>query len=153
MKELYEKYKDDVYKYLYCLTHDKLLAEDLTSETFLAVLKSLHTFKGNSSVKTWIFGIARNKWLENTRKNKDVLLETDLEITCSPEEYSEIVELIWELIENEKHKEIFQLRYDGYSFLEIAEKKNISENSARVLYFRLKNKIKSKLIEEGYSYE
>ncbi|MFI3200550.1 MAG: RNA polymerase sigma factor [Eubacteriales bacterium] len=64
MKDLYEKYKLDVYKYLYSLTRDKLLAEDLTSETFLAVLKSLHTFKGNSSVKTWIFGIARNKWLE-----------------------------------------------------------------------------------------
>lgn len=153
MKDLYEKYKLDVYKYLYSLTRDKLLAEDLTSETFIAVLKSLHTFKGNSSVKTWIFGIARNKWLENTRKKTEILLETDFEISADDKDFSEIVERIWELCNEEKHKEIFKLRCDGYSFLEIAEKKNISENSARVLYFRTKNKIRDRLLKEGYDYE
>lgn len=51
MEELYKKYKNDVYLYLYSLTHNITLAEDLTSETFLGAIKTIHSFKGQSSVK------------------------------------------------------------------------------------------------------
>ena len=71
IKDIYEKYKQDVYIYLVSLTHNPTLSEDLLSETFLAVIKSLHTFRGNSDIKTWLFSIARNKWYDYLRKKKD----------------------------------------------------------------------------------
>ncbi len=68
LKKIYEEYKQDVFKYLVSLTHDVSLSEDLVSETFLSALKSLHKFKGQSTIKTWLFSIARNKWYEHLRK-------------------------------------------------------------------------------------
>ena len=37
--------------------------------TFLSAIKSLDTFKGNSSVKTWLIGIAKNEYYTYRRKN------------------------------------------------------------------------------------
>lgn len=70
IKDLYEQYQNDIYRYLISITHDKSLSEDLTSETFLAAIKSIASFKGNSSIKTWLFSIARYKWYEYLRKQK-----------------------------------------------------------------------------------
>ncbi len=46
--------------YLFRLTTNKQDAEDLTQDTYLKVSKSISTFKGNSSFKTWVFSIATN---------------------------------------------------------------------------------------------
>ena len=45
------------------------------------------------------------------------------------------------------------MRIDGYSYYEIASKHKISENSARVVYFRAKSKIRKYLEKEGFRYE
>jgi len=55
--------------------------------------------------------------------------------------------------EPELNRRVFQLRLDGYSYFEIASKLGISENSARVVYFRAKAKIKKYLEKEGFSYD
>ena len=68
LEELYRLYRTDLYRYLCHLTHDPAEAEDLLSETFLRALKRLHTYRGDCAVKTWLFGIARNIWLEGLRK-------------------------------------------------------------------------------------
>ena len=70
IKKIYEEYKKDVFVYLVSLTNDTCLSEDLVSETFLSAIKSIHRFKGESSIKTWLFSIARNKWYEYLRKEK-----------------------------------------------------------------------------------
>ncbi len=64
LEELYRLYRADLIGYLCHLTHDPAEAEDLLSETFLRALKRLHTYRGDCAVKTWLFGIARNIWLE-----------------------------------------------------------------------------------------
>ena len=63
VEELYATYRDDLFRYLCSLTHDPAQAEDLLSETFLQALQSAGSFRGRSSEKTWLFGIARNLWL------------------------------------------------------------------------------------------
>ncbi|MEG1651612.1 MAG: RNA polymerase sigma factor, partial [Oscillospiraceae bacterium] len=64
IRSLYEKYKRDVYTYLFGLTHNQADAEDLTSEVFVSAIKSLPNFQGKSEIKTWLFSIARYKWYE-----------------------------------------------------------------------------------------
>ena len=68
LEELYRRYRMDLYRYLCFLTHDPVQAEDLLSETFVRVIKRLPTFRGECEVKTWLFGIARNIWLESLRR-------------------------------------------------------------------------------------
>lgn len=78
IKDIYEKYKQDVFRYLISLTHNPTLSEDLVSETFLSAIKSLPRFKGDSDIKTWLFSIARYKWYEYLRKNKEEIAFDDL---------------------------------------------------------------------------
>lgn len=145
------------------LTHNKTLSEDLTSEVFLTALISLPKFKGKSTIKTWLFGIARNKWYEHLRKqHKDITEEYLLgKYTFSEYDLSEkicknnCIKRIYEILNeiNPKQKKIFLLRIYGYSYSEIAEKENISESSARVTDFRVKNKLREILYKEGYCNE
>lgn len=41
IKDIYEEYKQDVFRYLVSLTHNPILSEDLVSDTFLSAIKSL----------------------------------------------------------------------------------------------------------------
>lgn len=164
---IYERYKQDVFQYLMSLTHDKALAEDLTSETFLSAIKALVRFQGKSDIKTWLFSIARYKWYEHLRKAKPAICMEDLaEIYLSEAAdlenkveskvvKAELTERALQLLEaeSERNKEIVLMRIEGYSFYEIARKYDISENSARVIDFRTKHKIKEALVKEGFVYE
>lgn len=57
--ELYETYKNAIFLYLYRSTLNEHVAEDLTQDTFLKAFQSLSSFRGESSLKTWLFKIAR----------------------------------------------------------------------------------------------
>ena len=77
LAELFEKYYIDVYTYLYSLCHDASLSEDLASDVFLEVVKSIATFRGESDIKTWIYSIARRQWFAYLkRKNRQVQTES-----------------------------------------------------------------------------
>jgi len=144
IEKLYRLYKDDIYRYLLSLTHNSDLSEDLLSETFINAIKTIVNFKGHSSIKTWLFSIARNLWLQNIRKEKTMV------------EYNELLELyVADTIRNlllekdNRTQKIINMRLEGYSFIEIAEEVKISESSARVIDFRTKKWIKSVLEKEG----
>ena len=78
LEQLYLAYRQDVYHYLCSLTRNASDAEDLLSETFLRALKRLPFFRGDCSAKTWLFGIARNVWLESLRRRRPQLDLDDL---------------------------------------------------------------------------
>jgi len=61
-------YADELYGYAWSKTSNSELAEDLVQETFLAGLKSLENFKGNSSERTWLFSILKFKISDHYRK-------------------------------------------------------------------------------------
>lgn len=60
LEELFARYYKDVYVYLYHFSRDASLSEDLASEVFLEVVKSVATFRGQADIKTWILSIARH---------------------------------------------------------------------------------------------
>lgn len=49
---------------------DQDLAKEWLQETFIKVWNHRNSFKGNSSIETWVFRIAVNTCLDNLRKNK-----------------------------------------------------------------------------------
>lgn len=158
IEQLYRQYKQDVYQYLLSLTHDPDLSEDLLSDTFVNAISSLHTFKGNSSIKTWLFSIARNLWFSYLRKKKHDLQYDDLLLNYICENVVEEVisratlQKVINLLEqkDERTRKIVEMRIKGYSFAEIAENVGILENSARVIDFRTKKWLKQQLIKEGF---
>ena len=61
-------YTKDLYAWAYYKTGNKSLSEDLVQDTFLAAIKSQKNFKGDSEIKTWLFGILKNKIADYFRK-------------------------------------------------------------------------------------
>ena len=161
LAELFEKYYIDIYTYLYSLCHDASLSEDLASDVFLEVVKSISTFRGESYIKTWLFSIARHRWFAYLKKkNRQVQTESihDLYDTAElgiTDDINEAAELIQQLLSGESAltHDVVRMRLDGYSYHEIALRHKISESSARVVYFRTKSKIRKYLEKEGFHYE
>ncbi|KAB7672898.1 RNA polymerase sigma factor SigX [Bacillus sp. B1-b2] len=69
--EMYEKYHQDVFQFLFYMVNHKETAEDLVQEVYIRVLKSYHRFEGKSTEKTWLFSIARNVAIDHFRKQKN----------------------------------------------------------------------------------
>ena len=158
IEKIYKLYKDDIFKYLFSLTYDPNLSEDLLSETFIRAIKSMGRFKGDSSIKTWLFSIARYSWYDYLRnENKEIpfhdlinlyLNENIEKETVNREVAKRIIGLLKK--EDERNRDIVIMRINGYSYYDIGVKHKISENSARVINFRTKNKIKDILEKEGF---
>ena len=56
--QLVDQYKDQVLRMCFLSLCDKTLAEDAVQETFLKVYRTMESFRGESSMKTWIMKIA-----------------------------------------------------------------------------------------------
>lgn len=161
IEAIYKLYKDDIFKYLISLTYDPSLSEDLLSETFIRAIKSIGRFKGDSSIKTWLFSIARYTWYDYLREERKELplhnlinlyINENIEKETVDKEVAErIIELLKE--EDERNRDIVIMRINGYSYYDIGIKHNISESSARVINFRTRNKIKAVLEKEGLGNE
>ena len=65
--ELYRRHITRVFRYHIVHTGDLKDAEDLTSQTFLAAMEGIRSFRGSSSFAAWIMGIANKKGLMHFR--------------------------------------------------------------------------------------
>ena len=152
LAELFDRYHQDVYAYLYSLCHDASLAEDLMSEVFVEVVRSIAAFRGGSDVKTWMLSIARHQWYQHLRRQKRQipteslhdLYDSHFTGLQAPDLAGEVEQAVRDLLaqESELTRRVFRMRLEGYSYYEIASKSGISESSARVVFFRVKAKLK-----------
>lgn len=69
--DLYERYRQDVFRYLYYRVGDLQAAEDLTSDVFLRMITALEGYRQqNASFEAWLFQIARNLAIDYHRKSR-----------------------------------------------------------------------------------
>ena len=73
---LYDLYHQDVYNFLIYLVKNRTIAEDLSHEVYVRVLKSYKNFQGRSSEKTWLFAIAKNVAIDYFRRNNVISSRT-----------------------------------------------------------------------------
>ncbi len=59
--ELYHRYANNVFRYHMAHTGSVRDAEDLTSQTFMAALEGIHSYRGSGSFVAWLIGIASKK--------------------------------------------------------------------------------------------
>lgn len=155
MEQIYEQYFETVYKYLFCLTRNSDIAEELTQETFYRAVKKIHTFKGDCKISVWLCQIAKNLWYDECRKHKKTIKTNEdgfLEIQAANDndteekviQNDEKMSLYKKLQKlDEKTREVIYLRITGeLSFKEIGTILNQTENWARVTFYRGKQKLK-----------
>lgn len=150
-----------VYCFLLKLCGNPQTAEDLTQETFYQAYTSLSRYNGQCEIFTWLAAIAKNMFFKYLRHTKAESMTIDLYITdlAAPLSEEPGYRLMRELDISavraaiagmpKKYSEVLVLRiYGELSYEEIAKKLGISENSAKVIYFRAKNYIKEVLLNE-----
>lgn len=68
MDQLVDRYAGTVYAFVFHFLGERSLAEDLTQEVWLKVLRHAGGFEGRSRFSTWLFRVARNVCLDHLRK-------------------------------------------------------------------------------------
>ncbi|PKM67322.1 MAG: RNA polymerase subunit sigma [Firmicutes bacterium HGW-Firmicutes-2] len=161
LEEIYNNYFKDVYFFIYSLSKDKHIAEDLTSETFVKAIKSIESFKGNCDIKVWLFQIAKNSYYSYIRKHKNLIeldsvpeIKDDFDIeksVLSSDESMKIHEILHNL--SEPYKEVFSLRIFGeLSFRKIGSLFGKTDNWACVTFHRANNRIREEMRNDDESH-
>lgn len=161
IEELYKENFDVVFKYLFCLTHDLNISEELTQETFYRAFKNINKFKGDSKLSTWLCQIAKNLWYDEINKKKKNVVSYEENINLVEVDFDESLEekviskdnklKLYRKLQklDEQSREVIYLRITGdLSFKEIGEILNKTENWARVTYYRGKQKLKEVCLDE-----
>ena len=160
MDKLYAEYSKIVYKYLFSLTNNPEIAEELMQETFYSAIKNINKFRKDSSIKTWLCKIAKNKWIDYCKKkykisevNIDDINENLLFTETFENNYTNRDELLnlYNAIHklDEKSKEVIYLRIrSDLTFKEIGFILGKSEEWARVTFYRAKIKLKEEFKHE-----
>ncbi|MEK7806413.1 MAG: sigma-70 family RNA polymerase sigma factor, partial [Chloroflexota bacterium] len=87
--ELYLRYQRKVLNFLYRMTGNRQVAEDLMQETFVRVVRHLQAYRPTGSVAGWIYRIAENLALNRFRHEK-AAAEIPLDSPLSSEEDDEL---------------------------------------------------------------
>ena len=153
--ELYDKYFDQIYRYVYRRCSDKDTVYDLVSQTFFDALTHVGSFEWRGfSFSSWLYKIAHNnvlKWYRTQSRQKIVDLEegkNTVDHNSDPvreavekESKDEISAILAQLEQEER--EIIRLKFlEGASNIEIAEIMGLSANHIGVKVFRALKKVK-----------
>jgi RNA polymerase sigma-70 factor (ECF subfamily) len=104
----------------YLLCGDATEAEDLMQETFLQAVKSVHRFRGESAIYTWLHGILVNLNRRRWRKQKRFVFDEELvQQTASPNVQESEIDREFQtnrlsqaiLTLSAEHREVIVLRY------------------------------------------
>lgn len=148
LEELIDRYQQKVFAYILMVVHDKELAEDLFQDTFIKVINTLKlgAYREEGKFNQWLMRITRNLVIDHFRRCQKMTYVDNNESGDIFDNFSEpamsieqtiitrqIHESLHELIAllPEEQKEVLDLRiYKELSFKEIAEKTNVSINTA-----------------------
>ena len=158
---LYRARVSEVFRYAKSIVRNPSTAEDVTAQTFLQAWKSLPKLKEVKRFDSWLFRIAHNVALNETRRTPHAPLETAAEPTApgrfaNPEMLLEgkvdalaVREALLSLPEN--LREVLVLRfYGGLSHEEVGVQLGKSRQNARVLQFRALKRLQTSLIAAGF---
>lgn len=157
-EQIYKTFYQRIYRYILYNTQDAFLAQDLCQETFLKAWKSISSFshRKGGSFQAFLFTIARNCIIDNSRKRKELPINQGFEV-----ESLENLEEKAQTWDNEKlvssalqrlgelEKQIIVLRYfEDLTMIEIAKILKIKEGTLRVKIHRVLKELKEILEKE-----
>lgn len=148
--EIYDRYVDQVYGFVYHKVRDRQLAEDLTSDVFLRALRNVHRFEWQGvDIGAWLVTIARNRVTDHF-KSARARLERPVEEVHDrpvvdadhPEQVAEAHDLAAALEQamdrlKDEHREVLVLRFvQGLSVAETAVALDRSDGAVKALQYR-----------------
>lgn len=166
---LLRKYRKPIVNFMYRMSRNQAIAEELAQEVFLRVFRSRETYRAEARFSTWLYRIATNLGVNHARDTRHersastiYLDETDMETGTSPdvadstpgaeakllwgERMSAIREHVMTLPERQRVA-VMMHKYDGMDYKHIGEVLKLSESATKSLLFRAYQTLREKLKE------
>jgi len=150
---LYDKYYEQIFRFIYQRIDDKEQAFDATQQTFLKAMNSLHKYEYRGvPFASWLYRIASsevNNLFRAQKAQRTINVESvsvytiieEIQESKIEEYHDKIVDIIRELPEQEL--QLIEMRFfEKRSFKEIAEILEMTENNAKVKTYRILDKLK-----------
>ena len=139
-------------------TGERSEIEELVQDTFVRAFSSIDSFRGESSLRTWLFTIERRLILDRRRSERRQKTTVPVEPSDAVTEFDALDSMLAEEAESRVRKavnslsptqrEVFSLRVEqGMSYREIAEIAGTTEGAARVHYHNAMRAVKEFLSE------
>lgn len=156
--ELYERYAENIFRFVFSHVSGRLDAEDLTEEVFLRVWRNLHNYREQGvPFLAYLFRVARSVVIDHYRSSaqkqavvsiEEVALHSQepgpSESLLQQADYDEVRAAITDL--REDYRMVLMLRFwAGLSPTETAQVMNRSDGAIRVLQFRALNALRLKV--------
>jgi len=150
---LFERYQLRLFNFLARLTTDRELAEDLTQNTFLRMLKYRHSYREGARFQSWIYQVARNVFADHyqAQKNKragflnvenmsDALADENDSETMDEQE--KILARSMALLTEEQRELLVLTRFEHMKYEEVAELMNTTVANIKVKVHRAIGKLR-----------
>ena len=150
---MYDKYYEQIFRFIYQRVDDKEAAFDATQQTFLKALNNLHKYEFRGvPFASWLYRIASsevNNLFRAQKAQRTVNIESvsvytiidEIEESRIDAYHNKIVAIISELPEAEL--QLIEMRFfEKRAFKEIAEILDMTENNAKVKTYRILDKLK-----------
>lgn len=150
---LYNKYYDQIFRYVLHRMNDEQLAADVTSQVFLKAISNLDKYEYRGvPLASWLYRIAvseLNQWYRDSRAKREISLDnthvaTFMEVFAEETNILNKKRLFHAMSQlNGLDLQLIELRYfEDRPYREIGEILNIKENNAKVKTFRALEKLK-----------
>ena len=145
-REVQAKYGDALFRFALSRLGSRDDALDVVQETLIAAWQSAGSYRGASSVSTWLFGICRNKLGERLRRREIAAEPLALAETLGAES-REAVEF-WECfrdLDGEQQELLMLVCYHGFSQAEVAETLGIPVGTVKSRLFYARRRLQELL--------
>lgn len=167
IERLMQEYGTKVLHLAYYYLKDRHLAEDVAQEVFIKAYQSWDSFRGDSSVYTWLYKIAvnlcrdkvRSSWwrrllpTDDPQSDSDELelstAEVDPEATAIRNDGKERLMHYIMMLPESYREAIVLYYYQDLSTVEIAEVTGQNENTIKTRLFRARARLKELMLKEG----
>ncbi|HEY6305765.1 MAG TPA: RNA polymerase sigma factor [Candidatus Angelobacter sp.] len=144
-EELFDRYRGPLYGFFRRRLERQDRAEDLTQETFLAVIRATSRYEPRSLVRTYLYGIALKLLAGERRKQANDLPVPESSPEPAGDDASDTVVWVRQALErlDSTDREVLMLReYEQLSYSEIAQLLRIPVNTVRSRLFRARMALK-----------
>ena len=147
--KMVKEYRKTIYTVCYFFSKDTEEVNDLFQEILMNLWKGYGSFRGESSVKTWVWRVSLNTCSNIERKKKSsvqtIPLSVDFDLYNDDDEHSRQIQILYDRINRLDvfDRAIILLWLESMSYQDIADVVGISLSNVTTRLFRIKEQLKS----------